>query len=454
MSDFAQTAPATIAARLDRLPPTHYFRRFVTLISMGGWFEFYDLFMAGYVGAALLSAKMFTLADLTLFISLGFAGMFVGTIGFGLISDLWGRKTVFTFSLILYSFFVALMALSPSVGWILAFRTLSGIGIGAQLVVIDTYITEVVPHNTRGKYIAFSQVITYTAVPVVAFLSYVLVPTHILLSGWRWVVLIGALGALIVWFIRLRIPESPRWYSLHGRVADADKAMSCIEQSVREELNAPLPAPLPALPEVASDNPFREIWQPAYRGRTIMMMIFQFFQTIGFYGFAAWVPTLLLKEGFTLLHSLFYTFLIAVINPVGPWFAMLVIERVQRKWLIVIESLSIGALGLLFAHVRSPLLIVLVGVGITLFNNAFSATFHAYQSELFPTRARSTGIGFTYSWSRLSSMLTAFLIAVVLQHYGVNGVFVTIGLAMAIVAITIGFFGPRTNNAQLEAISQ
>ncbi|MDA8193553.1 MAG: MFS transporter [Thermaerobacter sp.] len=454
MSEFASSVQPSIAARLDRLPPTQYFRRFVTLVSMGGWFEFYDLFLAGYIGAAMLSAKLFTLADLTLFVSLGFAGMFVGTIGFGLISDLWGRKTVFTFSLIFYSVFVALMALSPSVGWILLFRTLSGIGIGAQLVVIDTYITEVVPHDSRGRYIAFSQVITYTAVPAVAFFAYELVPTHVLLAGWRWVTLIGALGALVVWGIRLRLPESPRWYAIHGRQAEADRVMSQIEKSVADETRAPLSPPLASLPEIPSPNPFREIWTSQYRGRTVMLMVFQFFQTIGFYGFAAWVPTLLLKEGFTLLHSLFYTFLIALINPVGPWFAMLIIERVQRKWLIVIESVAIGVLGLIFAHVRTPALIVAVGIAITLFNNAFSATFHAYQSELFPTRARSTGIGFTYSWSRFSAMLTAFLIALMLKNFGVNGVFVTIGLAMAIVAITIGFFGPRTNNAQLESISQ
>jgi putative MFS transporter len=196
---------------------------------------------------------------------------------------------------------------------------------------------------------------------------------------------------------------------------------------------------------------FIELWSVSYRERTLMLILFQALQTIGFYGFANWAPTFLLKRGLGLLTSLNYALLIALLAPFGPLIASFTADRFERKWTIFALGLAIAALGLGFASWRSGLAIVITGSLVTLCANWFSAVFHAYQSELFPTRIRATGVGFTYSWSRLSAAFSAFLIATILKH-GVTAVFLALAIAMVGVSLAITL-GPKTNRQTLEEIS-
>ena len=443
---------ATIADRMDRLPSSSYFTKLVARISTGGFFEFYELFLAGSIGAALVNQKVITIGGLAYFIGAAFIGMFFGTMILGKASDVVGRRNGYVYSLLTYSFFTICMAFAPNAVWIDIFRMLAGVGVGAQLVIIDTYISEMTPASKRGYYIAFSQFITYWAVPVVALLAFLLVPTHFLMAGWRWVVLIGALGSIVVWWIRWGLPESPRWYENAGQHDKADELMTRMEQTIERE-SGPLPAVKPGVIAVERKGKFAEIWAPPYRSRTIMLLIFNLFQTVGFYGFAAWVPTLLVSEGVTLLHSLLYTFIMALANPLGPIIGMFTSDRYQRKHLIAIVAIAIAASGTIFSFMRIPFFIILLGIIITLLNNWFSTLFHSYQAELYPTRIRATGVGFTYSWSRLSSAFTGFLIVWLLKSFGVVGVFSFIAFAMLVVAVVIGGFGPRTSLLSLEEIS-
>src|SRR5215831_6194814 len=174
---------SSVAGRLERLPLSRFHRRFVTLISLGGWFDFYDLFMVGYLGAALRDSGFLDLRQMAFFVSSGFLGMFVGAIVFGVGSDYLGRRTAFIFMLLIYSFFTLMGAFAPSTGWLIATRALTGIGIGAELIVIDTYVTEMVPTAVRGRYVAITQLVGFTSIPTAAALSYLLVPTHVLIDG-------------------------------------------------------------------------------------------------------------------------------------------------------------------------------------------------------------------------------------------------------------------------------
>jgi putative MFS transporter len=198
---------------------------------------------------------------------------------------------------------------------------------------------------------------------------------------------------------------------------------------------------------------FAELWRPPYLRRTVMLILFQMLQTIGFYGFANWAPTFLLKRGFSLLHSLEYTMLIALVSPVGPILAAWTSDRLERKWTIVVLALLVAAFGLGFGNASTPAAVVTFGALLTLCNYWFSAAFHAFQAELFPTRIRATGVGFTYSWSRLSAAFTSLLIGAALAH-GVPAVFALLAAAMTGVAVIIAVLGPRTNRVALEELSQ
>jgi putative MFS transporter len=465
----------SIAARIEQIPVGKFHRRFIALVSLGGWFDFYDIYMMAYIGAALQQSGFLTLHQFTNVIAAGFLGMFTGTILFGMGSDRMGRRSAFVAMLLIYSLFTLAGAFAPTAGWLLVLRFFAGIGIGAELVVIDTYVSEMVPSSARGRYVAITQTAGFTAVPIVAILVRLLVPTHFAMAGWRWVMVIGSLGSALAWYFRRRLPESPRWLESRGRHAEAEQALALLaaESPPRRqpESRASEVAPPEASETTVSSTStahttctpasvnaerasFAQLWRSPYRRRTIMLVIFHALQTIGYYGFANWAPTFLLRRGVSLLHSLEYTLLIALVSPLGPAIAVLTSDKLERKWTIVAMALLIAACGLGFALWTLPTLIVLSGALVTLCSNWFSALLHAYQSELFPTRMRATGVGFTYSWSRLSASFSSLLIGAVLVRAGVGGVFTLLAAAMLGVALVIGIFGPRTNRIALEQLAR
>jgi len=466
MPDMVETRheSAAILARLDRLPATRHIWMLVALLSLGGLFEFYDLFMTGYVIPGLVKAGMLTgigvgiFTGPALFVAATFAGLFIGTFVFGFVADTYGRRAIFTFSMLWYCVATLVMAFQDSGGWLCVWRMIAGIGIGVELVTIDTYISELVPKHVRGRAFAVNQTIQFAVVPIVAFLAYMLVPIAPLgTDGWRWVVVIGSIGALFVWVLRRGVPESPRWLIQQGRLAEAEIITAAIEAGVRGDLaGAALPPPSAhAAAAVEAKGSFAEIWAVPYRTRTIMLMMFQFFQTFGFYGFAAWVPTLIAKQvGINLGASLLYSFIIAIANPFGPLLAISFADKFELKWQLVVAACCVGVFGVLFSFQSTMILLILFGVLITLSNNVLSVSFHGYQTELFPTRVRARAVGFTYSFSRISTVFASFIIGFFLQTEGTKGVFGLIAFSMLMVVLSIAILGPRTRNRQLEQISQ
>ena len=459
----ARPASAPIAARLDRLPPSRHIRRLIALISLGGWFEYYDLFFTAYIALGLFSggifrpttSGLFDLAGFASFIAALFTGLFIGTIAFSWVSDRFGRRAIFTFSLLWYSAGSCVMAFQHTPQGIDLWRLIASIGIGVELVNVDTYVSELVPKEQRGAAFAFNQCVMFTAVPVVALLSWLLVPTKLLgFDGWRWVVVIGSLGAVVIWRIRLGLPESPRWLAQHGHLDEAEHIVAAIERHVAAETGGALPPPeLLAGEAERGAGAWREMWSARYRGRTVMLVIYNLVQTIGYYGFSSWVPTFLVSQGIEVTRSLAYTFIIAIAAPLGPLAGIWLADRFERKWQIAWSAVAIAVFGLLFSQQRSALGIVACGLLVTLANNYLSFSFHAYQAELYPTRIRAQAVGFVYSWSRFSSIFSGFVIAYFLGRYGTTGVFIFIAAAMAIVFVVIGAFGPATTRRRLEAIA-
>ena len=451
-----------VNARLDRLPATRSIWMLVFLLSIGGWFEFYDLFFTAYVGPGLVksgiysttTASFFGFSGLGAFVAASFAGLFIGTFCFAGLADRLGRRTVFTVSLLWYSVATLIMAFQATAHGINLWRLIAGIGVGVELVTIDTYVSELVPKHLRGRAFAFVHMVQYSAVPAVALLAWWLVPQAPFgLDGWRWVVIIGALGALVVWGIRRQVPESPRWLAQQGRTAEAEQVLQTIERKVAAQYRGELATPVVTVEPATTRASFREIWQPPYRRRAITLLVFNLFQSIGFYGFASWVPTLLVSKGVTITHSLLYSFVIAISNPVGPLLGMAIADRIERKTLIVLSALGIAVFGSLFAVQTSAVLLMVLGVAITLCGTLLSVGYHAYQAELFPTRVRARAVGFVYSISRLSAMFSGFMIAFALRHFDVTGVFALISASMVMVMGAIGIFGPRTNGRNLDEIS-
>ena len=435
----------------------------MVLLSLGGMFEFYDLFMTGYVIPGLVKAGLLANVSVAiftgpaLFVASTFTGLFIGTFVFGFVADKYGRRMIFTWSMLWYCAATLIMAFQDTGFTVCLWRLIAGIGIGVELVTIDTYIAELVPRAIRGRAFAINQTIQFAVVPIVAFVAYELVPQQPFgLDGWRWVVLLGSVGALFVWVLRRNVPESPRWLIQQGRLDEAEAITANIEAQVRGDLGGAV-LPTPAAHAVDKAEPlgsFSEVWQGPYRTRTIMLMIFQFFQTFGFYGFAAWVPTLIAKQtGINISASLQYAFIIAIASPFGPLVAYLFADKIERKWQLVGAAACVGIFGVIFSMQTTMTLLIVFGVMITLSNNVMSYAFHGYQTELFPTRIRARAVGFTYSFSRISTVFASFIIGFFLNTAGTTGVFGLIAFAMTMVVLSIGILGPRTRALELEQIS-
>ncbi len=449
------SAHATIAARIERIPLFSLHRKFVFVLGIGTFFDLFDVALGGLLAAILANLYHLNTFQTAAVIASGFFGMFVGAIALGMISDYLGRRTMYMLDLLIYSLFSLATAFAPDVTWVIVFRFLAGIGLGATTVLTDVYLSEMLPSRVRGRYTAWAYTFGLLGVPVAGLLSKVLVSTTFLMAGWRWLLVVGALGAFIVWWMRRSLPESPRWFEIRRKTTAAEAAISAMEQAAMRELHlAALPPPPPA-PVVVPPRriTLTESFSGIYAKRTIMLLIFQFFQSVGFYGFGALAPLILTAKGINVVNTLAYTAPIALGYPLGSWLSVPLVERMERKWLIVGTALLMALFGLLFGFATSVPLIIASGFLLTVVSQVFSNSAHIYQAEIFPTRMRGTAAGIAYSLSRLSSGLLPFVALPLLQTSGPVAVFAACAVILGIVSLDVGLLGPRTTGRTLEEVA-
>jgi putative MFS transporter len=448
-----------ISRRIESLPASSYVWCLVILLSLGGFFEMYDLFFTGYIAPGLTRSGLLTtttqaffgFSGIGAFVAATFAGLFVGTFFLGFLADRFGRRAVFTYALLSYSAASVVMACQTTSGGLLLWRFLAGIGLGVEIITIDTYITELVPSWMRGRAFAVNQAVMFVAVPAVATLAWWLVPLSPHgIDGWRLVVLAGAGGSVVIWLLRLLVPESPLWLARHGRVEEARNILGKLERSAGAATSTLATVVMVPPARATAKVGFADLFKPPHLSLVVVFMVFNFCQAFGFYGFSNWVPALMVEKGITITKSMQYSVIVALAYPMAPLLAATFADRIERKWIICGASLAICIFGIAFSQLTQPVSLIVCGVLVTAANMTLSYAYHAYQTEVFPTAIRARACGLVYSMSRLSAMFSGFIIAYMLRHGGVSGVFSLITSAMIVVIVVIAAFGPNVLGQALD----
>ena len=442
----------SVAARLNRLPATRTHRHATVIAGIGSFFDLFDIFLAGVLGTVL--TQQFSLDRLWLptALSSAFVGMFIGATVLGRFADRFGRRTAFLLNLAIYSAFTFVGAFSVNATMLIASRFLAGVGIGAELTLVDAYLSELLPARLRGRYTAWAYTLGFLGVPAAGLLGRILVPRAPFgIEGWRWLFVAGSLGAIIVWIVRRRLPESPRWLESVGRRLEADAIVTHMENEAAQVAALPSPAPHDIVP--TTQPGVSVLFSGEYRTRVIMLGVFHVFQTIGYYGFGTLVPLVLASKGYSIVTSLTFTTLTFIGYPVGSALSLPIIERVDRRWLIGGSAFFMSVLGIGMGYSTSPFAIVALGFLYTTVSNVFSNGLHIFQVEIFPTFVRATAAGTCYGLSRLSSAAMPFVLLPVLERWGAGPMFVVVAGALWIVILDVALFAPRTTGRSLEEVN-
>jgi putative MFS transporter len=431
-------------ARLDRLPLTAFHWRILALLSFCFFFEFGDINTFAFAAPAIRTQWGLSIANIGLITSGTFFGMFLGAIFGGWFADHVGRKTALIAATLWFSIFSLFNGLTWEPMGLFVARMLTGFGLAGMTAIGITYIAEMIPATKRGTFQGLVMAIGLCGIPATAFVAWLSISA--VTWGWRLVFAWGAV-AIIFPLLARRLEESPRWYERRGRFAEADAVLDRIEsQAQLAGYTIVMPTPSPVS---AHDGGFAKLFVSPVRGRTLMLTIVWIFQTIGYYGFSAWVPTLLVERGFTLVDSLGWATAMQFGGLPGAFLAAFAADRWQRRWLIAAVALAIGACGLAYGLTFQAFYIVVFGSLVTMFIWCFAPMLYAYTAECFPTEIRSSGTGFTYGIGRLANTASPLAIAFLFTNYGYLSVFVYIAACWAIVALAVGLFGPLTKGRTL-----
>jgi putative MFS transporter len=456
----AGTDPMTASSVLEGLPVSRWHWRLVVLVGLGSFFDLYEVFLGGVLAPVLATEFKLGNVGKAMVIAAGFAGMFVGANVLSVVADRLGRRRVFILNLLVYSLFSLAAAFSPNVETFLVLRFLAGIGLGAELVLVDTYLAEFVPARVRGRMIAWAYTIGFLGVPLAALLGGKLVARQQLLGidGWRWLLVFGGLGAVFVLAVRTVLPESPRWLESRGRDAEAREVVVSVVARVAP--GTPVPeAPVRAARSASGDDArtVAEVLRIAfrdYRKRTVMLVIFQVLQTVAYYGFGTLAPLVLVSKGFEVTQSLGYAALTFAGYPLGSLISVPLVERFERKYLIICSALGIAVCGIVFAAADAVVIIVVAGFLLTAVSNVFSNAFHIYQAEIFPTAIRSTASGICYSLSRATSTVMPFVAVPALAALGPVAVFSGSAALIVLLCLDVALLGPRSTGLKLEEVQR
>lgn len=424
-----------------------FHRKMIVVLGYVFFFELGDLNSFAFAAPAIRESWHLSLATTSQVISASFIGMFVGAATGGWFSDRVGRKRALIITTLWYSAASLLTAFVWDVPGLYGMRLLTGVGLSAMTVIAITYISEVFPASRRGACQAWIMTIGLCGIPATAYVARFLIP--LAPWGWRAVFVWGSL-ALFFPLLAGTLEESPRWLEAKGKNADAARVLARIEARPGHAGSNPALLGSGSKSAARPRTGLADLVSRDVRGRVALLVTVWVCQTLGFYGFNAWVPTLLAERGFSIARSLEQSSVMQIGAVPGAWIAALISDRRERKSLIAVVALIIAACGMSYGFSTTSAAIVVFGFLVAMGQQVFAPLLYAYTPECFPTPIRNTAAGAAYGIGRLGNAFGPWLVAYLFIRFGYRSVFAYIAVCWALVAILTTAFGPKTSGKPLE----
>lgn len=437
-----------VLERLEALPVGRFHYKLLLVTGLGWLFDSMDTGLIAFILPVLAKEWGLAPGQMGLIGSIGLIGMALGAVISGTVADRIGRKKVFTITVLLYSIASAFCALSWNYQSLLVFRFLVGFGLGGELPIAATLVSEYAPSRVRGRFIVLLESFWGLGWIAAACIAYFFIPVY----GWRMAFLIGALPALYVCLIRLHMPESVRYLLTRGRVDEARQIVLSLEKQLHVP-SALFTGETEPVPVVAKAS-FRELWKKPFMSRTIMLWLVWFGINFSYYGIFMWLPSLVFQQGFTVVKTFEYVLIMTLAQLPGYYCAAWLVDKIGRKYTLSAFLLFSGVASYFFGHASTAATLMMWGSVMSFFNLGAWGVLYTYTPEQYPTAIRALGSGWAAGFGRFGGMAAPMMVGALLaRSFGFASVFYMFALVFAAVAVIVLSLGVESKQKDLESLS-
>ena len=437
-----------ILERLETLPVGSFHYKLLVVTGLGWLFDSMDTGLISFVLPILAKDWGLTPEQVGWIGSVGLIGMALGAVLAGTIADKFGRKNVFAATVILYSVSTGLCAVAWSYESLLVFRFLVGFGLGGELPVAATLMSEYAPSHLRGRFIVLLESFWGVGWLVAALISYLLIPKF----GWQVAFIIGALPALYVFLIRLHMPESIRYLLSKGKVEEARQIILSLEKKL-------------GVPSRPFDKEFTDeatpifklnvmtLWTKAFRVRTLMLWLAWFGIVFSYYGIFMWLPSIVFAQGFEVVKTFEYVLIMTLAQLPGYFAAAWLVDVIGRRYTLSLFLLMSGVCAYFFGNAATASELLMWGAAMSFFNLGAWGVIYTYTPELYPTAIRALGSGWAAGFGRIGGMIAPMLVGVLLVHGAqMNSIFVMFASVFVLISVIVLSLGVESKKKSLEEI--
>ena len=450
MSQSLKLTPELIGRAIDRTPLNGALKFILGVAAAGFFFDSFDIVIVGLALPLIKTEFGLTPKEMGMIGSAALAGMGLGSFFWGWVADRWGRRSVFAATVLMFSLFTGVAGLSMSLGFIIGARFMTGLGLGGMVPIDQALVAEFAPARIRGRFTAVLPLCWPIGFFAAAGAARLIVPYF----GWRWLFALGVLPAILVYFIRRGVPESPRWLADQGRNEEAHASLRYA--GVTPETLEAARRDIAAMPRrVEEPAPvFKDLFTPPYAARMVHTWLMWFCSGFSASAFSVWLPSIYATYyHIDLARTFTFTLIVAGTSVVGRICSYSLIDILGRKALITICYTSAGCAALAFTAASTETSLLITAMVYGFFGDAGSLAMTVYTPEVYPLRIRGKGTALAMGWGRFGGVVSPIVAGILIGNQNLLVVWGLMGGMQFISAGLTFLLARETSGRNLEAVA-